>query len=135
MPQGKRKYQSRVGMKHGTHRDKTKLQIEQRANDERVQTRLSEAREKQRALDARIRAEEAQAAQIEAKRLDNLQHSVSQVRRDKELAELKANIEKREFWPLSDARQLIRVGYTLESTIKRTGWPKEMLEDVRVGEW
>lgn len=42
---------------------------------------------------------------------------------------------KRRLWLLSDARHLMRQGYSLESVMTRTGWPADMLEDVKVGAW
>lgn len=38
---------------------------------------------------------------------------------------------KREEWPLGDARQLVRDGYTVKHVAWFTGWPTKMLEDVR----
>jgi hypothetical protein len=52
------------------------------------------------------------------------------VRHERELAELKAAMLKRANWPLDQARDLLRQGYTLAHTIKRTGWTStELLFD------
>ena len=34
-----------------------------------------------------------------------------------------------------EARDLVRQGYSVEHTVKRTGWPREMLDDVTFDEW
>jgi sulfite reductase beta subunit-like hemoprotein len=122
--------------------------MEHRAKDRRVQESLSEVRDQQRRLEARIRAEQAQAAELDRRRHDagvraaREQLAANGVETVTEetlhaigLEKLKENIEKRALWPLGDARNLVRQGYSVEGTMARTGWPAEMLADVIPGEW
>lgn len=134
MPVRKRKNRTPPGTRIGTHKDKTKTRLEHRRRDRRVQSALQEAQDEQRALEARMQAEEAKAQALDRQRLGFREDSVG-ARRAQEMAELAENIRRRSLWPLADARQLVRVGYSLESTVQRTGWPAAMLDDVRPGQW
>lgn len=135
MPHKKRKHRTPPGTRLGTHKDKTKTRMEQRAKDKRVQESLSEVADAQRRLDARMAAEEAQAAALDTQRLAPSAGILFAEQHAREMATLRDNITKRNMWPLADARHLIRSGYSLESTVQRTGWPAEMLADVQAGEW
>jgi hypothetical protein len=78
----------------------------------------------QRALDARIAAQriadEARAAAL---------------MRSQTAADRAAAAERRGRWPLGDARQQVRDGYSVTVVARRTGWPVEMLNDVIPGRW
>lgn len=135
MPPKKRKHRTPPGTRLGTHKDKTKTRMAERAKDKRVQESLAEVADAQRRLDARMAAEEAQAATLDAQRLGAGAGITAAMEHAREMAVLRDNITKRNMWPLADARHLIRSGYSLESTVRRTGWPAEMLADVQAGEW
>lgn len=131
MVQARRKHRTPPGTRLGTHKDKTKARMKQRDSDKRIQASLAEAREHQQRLDDRRRAEAIEERLRAAAQLAEL----SALRRREVELEHRENEKKRDFWDLGNARDLIRKGYSLESTIQRTGWPAEMLGDVQVGVW
>jgi hypothetical protein len=102
-----------------------------RALDKRVQRAAAEVQQDQAALEARMAAEMAEAERIDQARIASLGL-------ERRLAARKRAVEdaaKRETWNLGQARDLVRQGYSIEGTIARTGWPRQMLADVEVGEW
>lgn len=135
MPPKKRKHRTPPGTRLGTHKDKTKTRMEQRAKDKRVQTSLAAAADARLRLERRMAAEEARAAELDTQHLSPSAGILFAMEHAREMAVLRDNITKRNMWPLADARHLIRSGYSLESTVQRTGWPAEMLADVQAGEW
>ena len=117
---------------YGSKRGKTVEQVKRaRANNKRVQSTLAEVRTAQRRLDERIRSEAEAAAIQEAQRAELR----TKAQRERAAEQHAAMLERRKRWPLADARQLVRSGYSVDHTVRRTGWPPEMLEDVRPGEW
>lgn len=125
-----RSKRERRGGQYGNKRGRT-VQQEQRArkSNRRVTAALEATRAEQASLDARMAAEERQAQAVLRQR------RAPSFDRETELAALQRNIELRSEWPLSEARHLVRSGYTPEATEKRTGWPLEMLADVTPHEW
>ena len=125
------------GTRLGTHKDKTRTRMEQRAKDKRVQTALEKAREEQARLDARMALEKAQekvdklTAPIPITSTKAVPTHETIRRAELDLAAERVKEQKRAIWSLADARDLIRAGYTLEHTMARTGWPKKMLEDAK----
>ena len=76
------------------------------------------------------------AEMVEAERID--QARIASLGVERRLAARRKAVEdlaKREKWTLGQARDLVRQGYSVEGTIARTGWPRQMLADVEVGEW
>lgn len=111
--------------------DQVQRQQRARANDRRVSTSLAATREQQDELDALILSQQAEADRLEAERIERMSA-------ERQLAARRAAVSdqaKRETWNLGQARDLVRQGYSIEGTIARTGWPREMLQDVEMGEW
>lgn len=134
--------------RHGKRDMGVSKQYKRRQLDGQRHDRLDEVREQQRKLDARIRAEQKQAAEADRQQLEAgvaaareqlVANGVETVTEETlhaiGLEKLKENIEKRAEWPLGDARNLVRQGYSVEGTVARTGWPADMLADVTPGEW
>lgn len=133
-----KKQRERRGTQYGNKRGKT-VQQRQRARRQntRVMSALEVARQQDAALDARIASEYQRALEFDRERYARARGTDvgESTLRAREMAALRENIDKRNAWPLADARQLVRVGYTVTSTVRRTGWPAEMLEDVTPGQW
>jgi hypothetical protein len=136
VPPARRKQKSgRSGIPNGATRDRqVSKQYRERKHNERRAERLEEVRDQQRRLDARIRAEQAAAAVTEKTEAAPVAVEKPDPHQA-ELAELRQNMEKRALWSLGEARNLIRQGYSLEGTVRRTGWSPEDLADVEVGVW
>jgi hypothetical protein len=113
-----------------------------RAADKRVQSSLGRTRAEQDALDALIIRQQQEADEQDARDRENhrlqlvfeaeQRDAATRARNDEHEAEM---ARRRERWPLGDARNLVRSGYTVEHTSLRTGWAPEELEDVEFGVW
>lgn len=130
--------------KHKKVRDTRPLHRRQRLESTRVQKALTEAREHQAQLEARIKLEQAQAAVTEFyKRPEVVSPKPVAERREAESAtaliqkriELQSEFElqkarekKRSQWSLGQARSMYRQGYTLEHCIEMTGWDAEWFD-------
>lgn len=119
------------GMTKARRRNPVAIKKVVRATDSRVVAARKAAEAEQHALARRMAEEARQAVHFE--------EAFILAAEEKEKARLRAQMEeterKRELWPLSEARNLVRNGYTVKHTVRRTGWPKEMLDDVKDGVW
>lgn len=118
-------------MRRGKYQDASLRRKEEHAHrGVRVGSLKAVERERQD-LERRIAAELREARKLDEERL----------RREQELEyeamfiELERLEAKRAEWPLGDARNLVRQGYTVAHTVRRTGWSEEWFDDVRDGVW
>jgi hypothetical protein len=131
-----KKQSERRGTQYGNKRGKSVRQRQRaRQQDERIMSALEVARQHEAALDSRIATEHQRALELDRESYAQQSGLEKATLRAKEMAALRENIAKRNAWPLADARQLVRVGYSVAGTARRTGWPIEMLADVTPGQW
>lgn len=119
------------GMTKARRQNPVKIKQVIRATNARIVGATKEVEAERHALARRMAEEARQAVHFEeAFILAAEEKEKEKLRAEMELAE-----KKRELWPLSEARNLVRNGYTVKHTVRRTGWPKEMLDDVKDGVW
>lgn len=121
--------------KHKRTRDSRPIQRQMRVNSTRVQLALRKANDEEAALNKRIELEQAEAAEVAARRAveraEADKRAAAQARLAKAEAKRKLEEEraaKREYWSLGQARSMYRQGYTLEHCIERTGWDAKDFE-------
>lgn len=121
-------------------RDKRVKRAAIRRSSRRVQASNRNAADSRDRLEARIALEQAQAAREAAQReaehetqdspaADRLRQAVATFAREERNEQLRAQ------WPLGEARNLVRDGYSVAHTTERTGWPARMLSDVAPDRW
>lgn len=124
---------------YGNKRGKTVAQRKAaRAADKRAQDALAETRRQQAILDRRIEVAARLATEqtpividfdpvsetvtLVAKAPIEDRWEAAQQKHQQELLVLREQMEKRAAWPLDQAQDLIRQGYTIAHVKKRTGW-------------
>ena len=116
-------------------RDSTPMVRALRRSEPRVISAAVETSEHQRRLDARIALERAQQALSVALSAQSAasQREVFRAREERDYQAAQEELRNR--YSYGEARDLVRRGYSLTNVQRRTGWPTDMLSDVRTGKW
>lgn len=119
-------------------RDSRQVQKKLREKDSRIQSAARRTHDQQAALEARIALEQAEAAAVKARQVAEESTTTStavKLQERKKVTESKQAVadeairaKKREEWPLSQARNMLRQGYTLEHCVWATGWDEKWFE-------